>query len=91
VQTSHFHDEQKTVNEPTAKLDHSIQSEHNSRMDLLEAKLQSLIAEQEEELTKLKEENMRVKALQEECQQQLERLNRETEEQQRQASSWASE
>ena len=37
----------------------------------------NLIAEQELEVTRLKEENLRVAVLQSECQKQLERLNKE--------------
>ena len=40
----------------------------------------TLITEQEQEVTRLKEENIRVAVLQTECQKQLERLNKEASE-----------
>ena len=43
----------------------------------------TLITEQEQEVTRLKEENVRVAVLQQECQKQLERLNKEAQEQEK--------
>ena len=49
-----------------------------SKLDKLESQLMNLIAEQEAEVARLKEENQRVTILQVECQKQLERLNKES-------------
>ena len=54
-----------------------------SKLDKLESQLMNLIAEQEAEVARLKEENQRVTILQVECQKQLERLNKESLEQER--------
>jgi len=51
-----------------------------SKIEKLENQLMALIAEQEYEVARLKEENMRVAILQSECQRQLERLNKEVSE-----------
>jgi hypothetical protein len=59
-------------------------AQDSGKLDELEARLQELIQEQESEVIKLRAENIRVRNLQEECQKQLDRLNREAEEQQRQ-------
>ena len=59
-------------------------AQDSGKLDELEARLQALIQEQESEVIKLRAENSRVRNLQEECQKQLDRLNREAEEQQRQ-------
>jgi hypothetical protein len=59
-------------------------AQDSGKLDELEARLQELIQEQESEVIKLRAENSRVRNLQEECQKQLDRLNREAEEQQRQ-------
>lgn len=42
-------------------------AQDNGKLDELEARLQELIQEQESEVLKLKDENIRVKNLQEEC------------------------
>lgn len=49
----------------------------DGKLDKLEQQLLNLIAEQELEVNRLKEENLRVAVLQSECQKQLERLNKE--------------
>jgi hypothetical protein len=59
-------------------------AQDSGKLDELEARLQELIQEQESEVIKLRAENSRVRNLQEECQKQLDRLNREAEEQERQ-------
>ena len=59
-------------------------AQDSGKLDELEARLQELIQEQESEVIKLRAENSLVRNLQEECQKQLDRLNREAEEQQRQ-------
>jgi phage shock protein A len=59
-------------------------AQDSGKLDELEARLQQLIQEQESEVIKLRAENSRVRNLQEECQKQLDRLNREAEEQERQ-------
>ena len=55
-------------------------------MDSLEQQLIALIKEQEMEVNKLREENERVGKLQDECQKQLERLNKESLEQEKSKS-----